>query len=300
MEMVIELKDVSKSFGQHQAVDNISFSINKGEVVAILGANGAGKTTTISMMLGLMEPTSGTVSVFQSNPKKREVRQRIGSMLQEVSVMDGLKVKEIIPLVQSYYPSPLEFSELLAITGLEEKDLHKRTEKLSGGQKRRLNFAMALAGNPDLLFFDEPTVGMDITSRRAFWDKVKKLKETGKTILFTTHYLQEADEVAERIIMINKGAVIEDDTPNKLKERLSEHTISFINDSTISLEIYRTFPYVLEVREEQKRVILVTEHTDEVLKYLIEKKIPIHSIQIQHGKLDEAFSQLVEDDKEVI
>ncbi|MGP7818090.1 ABC transporter ATP-binding protein [Niallia sp. 01092] len=299
MENVIQVSNVSKVFYDQKAVDNISFSINKGEAVAILGANGAGKTTTIIMMIGLMEVSNGKISLFQSDPKRKEVRQRIGCMLQDVSVMDGLKVKEVIRLVQSYYPNPLAISDLLALTGLEEKDWNKRTEKLSGGQKRRLNFALALVGNPDLLFFDEPTVGMDITSRKLFWEKVLQLKESGKTIIFTTHYLQEADEIAERIIMLHNGTVASDGTPAQLKERFTKQTISFLDEAKHSLEMYRALPYILEVKQERDRIVLITDNADEVLTCLFEKKIKMRQIEIRHGKLEEAFSNLVEN-REVI
>jgi len=292
MENIIRLANISKAFAGQKAVENISFSINKGEVVAILGANGAGKTTTILMMLGLIKPTDGKITVFGKHPNQKEVKERIGCMLQEVSVMDSLKVKELISLVRSYYPNPMATEDLLAITGFEKRDWNKRTEKLSGGQKRRLNFALALAGNPDLLFLDEPTVGMDITARKNFWDKVKSLKNNGKTIIFTTHYLQEADEVAERIILFNNGAVVEDGTPFDLKNRLAGQSISFQGEENISLDIYRKLPHCLEAKKVEGRVILLTDHADELLNALFASKLSMTQIEVQQGKLEEAFSEL--------
>ena len=147
--------------------------MNKGEIVALLGPNGAGKTTTMSMMLGLKDPTEGTVSIFGKNPKHRDVRNSLGAMLQEVSVIDSITVEEAIELFRSYYTNPVAKETLLQLSNLES-ERKQRCEKLSG-QKRRLNFALALAGNPDLLFLDEPTVGMDITSRRTFWETIRKL-----------------------------------------------------------------------------------------------------------------------------
>ena len=300
MEKVIELIHVSKQFQQHKAVNDISFTVNKGETVAILGANGAGKTTTILLMLGLLQPTNGTVRLFQSDPVKLEVRQKIGSMLQETSVMDSLKVNEVINLVQSYYPNPLSVQQLLSITGFSNQDWHKRTEKLSGGQKRRLHFALALAGNPDLIFLDEPTVGMDITARDAFWKTVKELQAQGKTIIFTTHYLQEADDIAERIIMISDGKVVGDGTPEELKAEWTKKTISFKEAAEYSLDVYHSLPFVEEVVKENGRITLVTNDSDKTIYDLIERKFMIQKIEIQQGKLEDAFSKLLHEKKEGI
>ncbi|MEI2401329.1 ABC transporter ATP-binding protein [Niallia taxi] len=300
MEKVIELIHVSKQFQQHKAVNDISFTVNKGETVAILGANGAGKTTTILLMLGLLQPTNGTVRLFQSDPVKLEVRQKIGSMLQETSVMDSLKVNEVITLVQSYYPNPLSVQQLLSITGFSNQDWHKRTEKLSGGQKRRLHFALALAGNPDLIFLDEPTVGMDITARDAFWKTVKELQAQGKTIIFTTHYLQEADDIAERIIMISDGKVVGDGTPEELKAEWTKKTISFKEAAEYSLDVYHSLPFVEEVVKENGRITLVTNDSDKTIYDLIERKFMIQEIEIQQGKLEDAFSKLLHEKKEGI
>ncbi len=177
METIVDIKNLSKEFKGKKAVEDVSFSIQPGEVVAILGPNGAGKSTSILMMLGLLHPTSGEVSLFNQQPQHQKVRERIGVMLQQVSLMDALKVKEVLALFRSYYPNPLSMEEMIRLTGLEENELNKRTEKLSGGQKRRVSFALAMAGNPDLVFFDEPTVGMDSTSRREFWARVRQLAE---------------------------------------------------------------------------------------------------------------------------
>ncbi len=288
------LDHVTKTFKNKKAVDHVSFSIKKGEVVAILGPNGAGKTTTIMMMLGLLEPTSGEVRLFTSHPKEKKIRERIGAMLQEVSVIDALKVKEIIQLFRSYYPSPMPFEELVAFTGLSKDDLKRRADKLSGGQKRRLGFALALAGNPDLIFLDEPTVGLDIASRKLFWHTIDELKAQGKTIIFTTHYLQEADDVADRIILFNHGTIIEDGTPVEIKAKLSKQSVSFVESEEISMKELKQLPHVLDVYKRKDRIFVVTDHTDEVIAALFEKKLKISGIQIEQGRLDEAFEQLTE------
>lgn len=299
LQTIVELRNVTKEFQQKKAVKDVSFSIKQGEMVAILGANGAGKTTTMRMLLGLMKPTRGTVSLFQKNPRQKEVLEKIGGMLQEVSVMDSLKVRELIQLIQSYYQNPIELTTLLELTGLQEEDWNQRTEKLSGGQKRRLNFALALAGNPDLLFLDEPTVGMDVTSREQFWKKMKELNRQGKTILFTTHYLQEADEVAGRIIMINKGEVVGDGTPAHLKEKLTKPRVMFQERTPYTLDFYQNFPFVEDVQKEKDKVTLVAKNSDQLLKEIFDRQLNIYHIEVKLGRLEEVFSQLLGEKKEV-
>ncbi|SEM50989.1 ABC-2 type transport system ATP-binding protein [Mesobacillus persicus] len=299
MEPKIVLSNVKKAFKNKTAVDTISFSIHKGEVVAILGANGAGKTTTMMMMLGLLEPTSGTVQLFGKHPKEKYVRERIGAMLQEVSVIDALKVREVIQLFRSYYTHPLSFEELVDFTGFSKDELQKRANKLSGGQKRRLGFALALAGDPEVLFFDEPTVGLDVTSRKIFWDTVRELKQRGKTVLFTTHYLQEADDVAERVILFHEGKIISDGTPKEIKTKLTKQSISFTSDSTIGVEELKEIPLVTGVFQKNERTHVITEHTDEVLGALFARNLPIRNIEIERGRLEDAFEQLV-DKREVV
>ncbi|MBY0122418.1 ABC transporter ATP-binding protein [Bacillus sp. S/N-304-OC-R1] len=299
MESIVVLNHVTKTFKNKKAVNDVSFTIEKGEIVAILGPNGAGKTTTIMMMLGLLAPSEGSIHIFDMHPKDKKVREKIGAMLQEVSVIDGLTVKEIIQLFRSYYPDPLDFEELVALTGLKSDELKKRGDKLSGGQKRRLGFALAMAGNPDLLFFDEPTVGLDITSRKRFWETVDVLKERGKTIIFTTHYLQEADDAAERIILFHNGSIIEDGTPTDIKAKLTKQSISFTPSERISLHTLKQLPTVSHVYEEGSRIIIEAENTDLVLAKLFEQKIQMSRVEINQGRLDEAFSQLTENQEAI-
>ncbi|MEH7225136.1 ABC transporter ATP-binding protein [Bacillus sp. JJ1566] len=294
MEPIIELSQVSKLFKNKTAVDQISFSIQKGEVVAILGPNGAGKTTTMMMMLGLLEPTDGSVQVFGHSPKDKSTREKIGALLQEVSVIDALKVREIIQLFRSYYPHPLSYEELVTFTGFTKDELQKRANKLSGGQKRRLGFALAMAGNPDVLFFDEPTVGMDVTARKLFWNTVSELKNRGKTVIFTTHYLQEADDIAERVILFHEGKIVGDGTPKNIKARLLKQSVSFTLTSAISHEEIKTIANVTDVYEKNGRIYVLTNNTDAVLASIFDRKLPVQHIEIERGRLEDAFEQLVE------
>jgi ABC-2 type transport system ATP-binding protein len=292
MTAIVELKNVTKTFGNKKAVDNVSFTIEKGSVVAILGPNGAGKTTALSMMLGLIEPSHGSVRVLDHHPKDREVRTRIGAMLQEVSVMDGLKVRELITLIRSYYPSPLDVEQLITLTGLKKEDLNRFATKLSGGQKRRLGFALALAGDPDLIFFDEPTVGLDINARRVFWEQVRGLANQGKTILFSTHYLQEAEDCADRIILFDQGIIVADGSPNDIKSRLTTRSVSFISEDPLLLNKIRPLPIVNDCYEKMGRIHVITEDTDGFLRLIFERNLAVKDILVEQGRLDDAFEQL--------
>ncbi|MFF2446610.1 ABC transporter ATP-binding protein [Neobacillus sp. NPDC058068] len=300
MNKIVSLTNVTKSFQHKTAVNDVSFTIGKGEVVAILGPNGAGKTTTISMILGLLKPSAGEIQLFNHQPHEKQVREKIGTMLQEVSVMPGLKVREILELISSYYPNPLGIQQLIELTGLTNQDLKTQAEKLSGGQKRRLSFALALAGNPELIIFDEPTVGMDITSRNRFWQTVHQLADQGKTIIFSTHYLQEADDAAGRILLFKDGAIVADGTPAQIKARISKQSVSFVVDPETSLETLYLHSEIDDIYRKNNRVYIQSSNTDRVLELLFQEKVGARDIQIERGKLEEAFEQLTSGAKEAI
>lgn len=288
-----EVQNVSKTFQSKTAVKNVSFSVGPGQIVAILGPNGAGKTTTLSMLLGILHATEGSVKLFGKNPQERSVREKIGVMLQELSVLDGLKVGEVIDLFRSYYPDPLDKQELLKLCGLE-KDIKKKTEKLSGGQKRRLSFALAVLGNPELLFFDEPTVGMDTKSRRKLWQTVRAYADEGKSIIFSTHYLQEADDMADRIILLSEGAVVADGTPDEIKALLTTQAVSFIAGDNVNIDKLKLLPHVINIYNKNGRVYVETEDTDAVLAFIFKHDLNVKNVQTDQGKLDEAFEKLTE------
>lgn len=295
----VTMRNVTKRFGKTLAINDVSFSIEEGSTVAILGPNGAGKTTAISMMLGLIDPTDGKVQLFNKNPKEIEVRKKIGAMLQEVSVVDKLKVHEIIALFRSYYPNPLSMEELIKLTGLKKDDLKKWADKLSGGQSRRVGFALALAGNPDLIFFDEPTVGLDITARRLFWEKVDMLKANGKTVIFTTHYLQEADDVAERIILFHHGEIIADGKPEDIKRKLTGRNVSFQMNDEDAIRKLQDLQVVTGYYEKGNRHYIVSEDTDAVLATIFQQNMDAKDIWLEQGRLEEAFEQLTAEPEEV-
>ncbi len=218
-EPVASLENVTKRYRNGvTALDNLSLTLRRGEIVALLGPNGAGKSTAVKLMMGLSAPTSGSVQIFGNNPRFAANRLRTGVMLQVGRAPETLRVCEHIELFRGYYPQPMPMAELVRIAGLE--GLEKRLfGELSGGQKQRVLFALALAGDPDLIFLDEPTVGLDIEARRAMWAQIRALAARRKTVLLTTHYLEEADALASRIVVINKGRVVCEGTPAEVKAR---------------------------------------------------------------------------------
>lgn len=298
MNTIVQLNQVSKLFKGKPAVDNISFRIEEGSITAILGPNGAGKTTTISMMLGLINSSSGSIQVFGEVPAHVKVREQIGAMLQDVRVLDGLKVDEIIDLFRSYYSNPLPRAELLRISGLEQ-ERKKFTSKLSGGQKRRLGFALAMAGNPKLLFLDEPTAGMDVVSRRFFWSTIDELVSSGTTVIFTSHDLHEVEDIADRIIMLHAGQIIADGTPEEVKAQLTEASVSYVgDDSRDHIFDLKMLACVTDVITKDGRIILKTANTDAVIHALFAQGEQMRSIQIEQGRLDDAFIELTRSQEE--
>ena len=198
------------------ALDDLSLDLHRGEIVALLGPNGAGKSTAVKLLMGLSAPTSGTVRIFNGDPRHTPTRLRTGVMLQVGRAPEMLRVREHINIFRGYYPQPMPYADLVRAAGLEGIE-SRMFGQLSGGQKQRVLFALALAGDPDLIFLDEPTVGLDIESRRGMWAEIRSLAARGKTVLLTTHYLEEADALAHRIIVINKGRVICEGTPAEVK-----------------------------------------------------------------------------------
>ncbi len=230
--IVASLEAVNKNYGNVRALRGVDFRVRAGEIVALLGPNGAGKTTAVKLLLGLMPPNAGRVRVFGGDPTNPENRMRTGAMLQVGRVPETLRVREHIDLFSTYYPKPMSSAEILAAAGLEKLSDRKFGE-LSGGQKQRVLFALAICGDPDLLFLDEPTVGLDVEARRLLWDEIRELVSRGKTVLLTTHYLQEADALADRVAVINQGEIIAQGTPAEIKAQTSGKRIRCITSLSI-------------------------------------------------------------------
>src|SRR5580704_13055379 len=251
VQVVASLEGVNKNYGQVQALKGVNFRVRAGEVVALLGPNGAGKTTAVKLLLGLLQPNTGKVRVLGGDPCNPVNRMRTGAMLQVGKVPETLRVREHIDLFSSYYQNPLLLAEVLAAAGLE-KISDRKFGDLSGGQRQRVLFGLAICGNPDLLFLDEPTVGLDVESRRALWDEIRSLVDRGKTVLLTTHYLEEADALADRIAVINQGAIVAEGTPTEIKAQNSGKRIRCI--TALSLDSLLQIPGVIDVRQDREAV----------------------------------------------
>jgi ABC-2 type transport system ATP-binding protein len=227
----IRVRDLRKSYGSHEAVRGISFEIAEGEVFGLLGPNGAGKTTTVEVLEGYRERDAGEVAVLGRDPAKSEpaFRERIGVVLQQSQLFQNLTVREIHRMFAGYYDQPRNVDEVIELVGLTAKR-DARVKTLSGGQKRRLDLGVALVGDPDLVFLDEPTTGFDPAARRAAWDMIRSLRSLGKTILLTTHYLDEAEQLADRVAVLREGVIVREGTPAELTGGTQETEIRYRRD----------------------------------------------------------------------
>jgi ABC-2 type transport system ATP-binding protein len=287
--VIASLHGASKNFGDVQALRQVNFAVRAGELVALLGPNGAGKTTAVKLFLGLAKPTAGTVSVFGGDPIHEEVRTRIGAMLQVAKVPETLRVREHIDLFSSYYPKPLPLTETLALAGLQEIK-NRVFGELSGGQRQRVLFALALCGDPDILFLDEPTVGLDVESRRLLWEEIRKLIARGKTVLLTTHYLEEADALADRVVVINRGEIIAEGTPSEIKASTAGRRIRCV--SSLDIETVRALPGVIEVRRDREALEIRAALAEPILRDLLMRDEGLSGIEVTSAGLEEAFLAL--------
>ena len=286
---VASLHSVTKRFGRQIALDRFSLGLRAGEVVALLGPNGAGKTTAVRLLLGLSQATSGKVEIFGGNPRDRASRMRLGAMLQVGRMPETLRVREHLQLFRSYYPQPRPLGELLSVAGLEGLE-ERQFGTLSGGQKQRMLFALALCGDPDLICLDEPTLGMDVEARRAMWEQVRQLAARGKTILLTTHYLEEADALASRIVVIQKGKAIAEGTPEELKTADGSRAIRCTTSLTPSC--VSAIPRVTSVEQDGNTMLVRTPAAEAVLRTMLENDATLSGLEVRATALEDAFLAL--------
>lgn len=286
------LEGVNKNYGSIRALRGVNFSVHAGEIVALLGPNGAGKTTAVKLLLGLMQPNAGKVRVFAGDPTNPENRTRTGAMLQVGRVPETLRVREHIDLFASYYDKPMEIRDVLAAAGLE-KIADRKFGDLSGGQKQRVLFALAICGDPDLLFLDEPTVGLDVEARRMLWDEIRRMVDRGKTVLLTTHYLQEADALADRVAVINQGEIIAEGTPAEIKSKTNGKKIRCI--SSLSLNALREIPGVADVKEDREAVEITSAQAERVVRELLARDESLSGLEVTSAGLEEAFLALTQE-----
>jgi ABC-2 type transport system ATP-binding protein len=295
----IELVGLEKTYGSPRgpvhAVRGIDVEVREGETVALLGPNGAGKSTTVDILLGLQQPDAGTVAVFGGPPRDAVAAGRVGAMLQEGGVLRDLTVAELVAMMAALFPRPLEVDETLRLAQLTEIS-DRRTERLSGGERQRLRFAVALVSNPDLLVLDEPTVGMDVESRRAFWATVRELSARGKTFLFATHYLEEADAYADRVVLMAHGRVVADGPPTEIKAIVGSRTIR-ATLPTVALEELERLSGVTHAERHGDSVALSCSDSDAALRELIARYPEARDIEVRGAGLEEAFVQLTTDEE---
>jgi ABC-2 type transport system ATP-binding protein len=291
----IALSRLSKSYGNLRAVRSIDLMIAPGETVALLGPNGAGKTTTIDMMLGLTRPDQGSISIFGESPAAAVRSGWVGGMLQTGSPLEYLKVREVVALTGSYYPNPLPTEEVLRLTGADEF-ADQLTTRLSSGQSQRVRFAAALVGDPDLLVLDEPTAAIDVEGRRDFWQVMRGVAASGKTVLFATHYLEEADAYADRIVLMARGRIVADGPATEIKARATSRVIRATMPDA-DLASLRGLAGVASAERHGATVVLSCSDADSALYALLGTYRGVRDIEVGGGSLEDAFLELTAEDE---
>ena len=283
------LAGVSKRYGKVLALDNMDLQVRAGEVLAVLGPNGAGKTTAISLLLGLLRSDSGKVDLFGMQPDQLAARRRIGAMLQTSAVPETLTAGELVALFRSYYPNPRSVADCVSLAGIGEL-VNRRYGKLSGGQQRRVQFALALAGNPEILFLDEPSTGLDIGAREALWKTIRMLVAGGCAIVLTTHYLEEAEALADRVCVLAHGRIVAEGSVAAIRARVSQRRIRCV--STIASETIRCWPHVRSVSHDGERFEIVTDATEHIVRRLLDADADLSELEIRRAGLAEAFVEI--------
>ena len=293
---LLDLQGVSKHYGDQRALDDVSLSLAAGELIAVLGPNGAGKTTLISSILGLTGVDSGHISLFgqrqQGMQRPLPVRQQLGVMMQMGTLSANLTVAEQCDLFSSYYTQGYSAAELLALSGLQPQ-ARQRFGRLSGGQQQRLLFALALAARPRLLFLDEPTLGLDVEARQQLWQQIRQLKASGTAIVLTTHYLEEAEQLADRVVVLQRGRILATGTPAELKQRIQYKVIRC--RSRLDLGQLLTLPAVTEVSREQHQVRLHSRQVEQTLRALLAQDAEVDDLEVRAAGLEQAFLQLTQE-----
>ncbi len=286
--ILAQLINVSKQFGRIQALNGVSLELRQGEILTLLGPNGAGKTTTLNLLLGLRFPDHGQVLLLGQDPRRPEVRRSIGVTPQETAFPWHLTVAETLALVRAHYEQPANATELLERFDLQE---HKGRQvgSLSGGQQRRLAVALAFAGNPRLMFLDEPTTGLDVEARHRLWQSIHEYREGGGSVLLTTHYLEEAEILATRVAVIVKGSLIAEGDVPTIKARVGLKRVSF------KAETLPELAGVVQAKQENGIITLYTPDADELVRQMVLRGVAFHDLQVFQVSLEEAFLEMIGD-----
>ena len=290
------LSNIRKRYGKLAALDGFDLSVNRGELLALLGPNGAGKSTAISILLGLQDADEGEARLFGLSPQELAGRRRIGVMMQEVTLPTVMSPRELLEQVASYYPFPYGAGDVLrrlSLAGLADRHYGK----LSGGQRRQVQFALAIVGRPELLFLDEPTVGMDVQAREALWKVIRELLHEGCSIVLTTHYLEEAEALANRVAVMARGKLVTTGSVEEIRAHVSRKQVSFV--SRLSAETVRAWPEVLAADLERDRMQVTTRQAEALLTRLLREDPDFGDIEVKRAGLAEAFNELTNDKTEV-
>ncbi len=293
----IQLTNLTKSYGEVRAVRGINLTINRGETLALLGPNGAGKTTTIDMMLGLVRPDAGSVSLFGASPRDAVEAGTVSGMLQTGSPPEYLSVRELVTMIASLYPNPLAVKDVLATSDIAEI-ADRPTNKLSGGQTQRVRMAIALVANSEMLVLDEPTAALDVEGRRDFWESIRDVAAQGKTIIFATHYLEEADAYADRIVLMARGQIVADGPPTEIKARVGGRTIRATLPG-VERSALEAIPGVANAEQRGEAFVIKcadATSSDTALRALLNQYPQARDIEVRGAGLEEAFLNLTGDD----
>jgi ABC-2 type transport system ATP-binding protein len=297
-ESMVAFSSVSRRFGEITAVEDLTFDVPPGETVALLGPNGAGKTTTVKLLLGLLRPSEGAIHVLGSTPEAAVARGGVGVMLQEGGLPDAARVRELVDVIRRFYPSPLALQETLRLCDLERL-ANRRTEALSGGERQRVRLALALAGRPELLVLDEPTEGMDVATRRGFWERVREYGPGNRSILFATHRLEEAEEVAARVLVLARGRLAAAGSPRELKTAVRGLGSVRFAAQGARLELLERLPAVESVEVEGEWVVLRASEPQRTVRALLERFPELENLEVTSPRLEDAFIELTrEEDNE--
>jgi len=286
---VASLAGAVKRYGDLTALDGLDLMLHRGELLALLGPNGAGKSTAIGLLLGLMHADAGRVELFGRHPQDIAARRRVGVMLQSAMLPATLTVAELLRLTMSYYPAPRAMDESAGLAGVTDL-LGRRYGQLSGGQQRKVQFALALCGRPELLFLDEPTVGMDIDARQKLWAAIRRLINEGCAVVLTTHYLEEAEALAQRVVVLAKGRVLSEGSVDALRSRISVARIRCVSD--LDAAAIARWPQVASAAHEQGRLHIRTDAPENVLRRLLDADPHLSGLEVLRAGLAEAFTEL--------
>lgn len=284
-----ELAGVHKRYGKTVALDGVDMRVREGELLAVLGPNGAGKSTAISLLLGLERAESGSAKLLGQAPQSLQARRQVGVMMQDAFLVSELRVREHIDLVASYYPAPLSPATALEMTNTTAL-ADRPYGKLSGGQKRQVQFALAMCGRPKLLFLDEPTVGLDIQARKLMWASLRRLVDEGSSIVLTTHYLEEAEALADRVMVLAKGRVIASGTVNEIRSLVVRKQINC--STSLNIAQIQGWPEVESVTSDQQGVHITANNAEAVIRRLMAADDDVQNLEVHRAGLAEAFAEL--------